>query len=74
MNVTNITAIVCDENIDLNATNDYINITKNCTNFDNKNINVKIPTVLPTIPCGLSFLYLMSLMIYVLFKPFLTNK
>ena len=60
MNITNVT--------------DYDNITStnmkltNCT--DNENIiNIVIPTLLITIPCGLSFLCLMSLMVYTVIKP-----
>ena len=40
----------------------------NCTNNEN-NIDINIPTLLLTIPCGLSFLCLMILMVYTLIKP-----
>ena len=58
MNVTNTTAFNYD-----NITNDYDNIT--FTNgTDNENNNDKIiPALLLTIPCDLSFLCLMSLMV-----------
>ena len=47
-----------------NNTVDYDNITPiNCT--DNEyNIDIVIPTILFTTPCGLSFSYLMSLKVY----------
>ena len=66
-------------------TDDYDNITSsnytdyddmtlfNCTNNEN-NIDIIIPTLLLTIPCGLSFLCLMSLMVYTKTKPFFNNK
>ena len=58
----------------LNFTYDHDNITfDNCT--DNENIiDIIIPTLLLTIPCGLSFLCLRSLMICTLIKPLITNK
>ena len=49
---------------------DYDNTTlSNCTNKE-KNIDITIPTLLITIPCGLSLLCLTSLMVYTLIKPF----
>ena len=52
-----------------NVTDDYDNMTlSNCTNNENK-IDIVIPALLITIPCGLSFLCLMSLMVYTLIKP-----
>ena len=43
--------------------NDYDNITfTNCTDNEN-NIDVIIPTLLLTVPCGLSFFCLMSLIV-----------
>ena len=47
--------------------NDSLSINSNCTLNEN-NIDITIPTFL-TIPCGLSFLCLMSLMVYTLIKP-----
>ena len=66
MYVTNIT--------DLNFLNHYDNITfTNCT--DNKNIiDVIIPTKILTVPCGLSFLCFMNLMLYTLIKPLIKFK
>ena len=56
-----------------NITNDYDKIAEKCTNGEN-NIYIIIPTLLITIPCGLSFLCLMSLMIYTIIKPLIPNK
>ena len=57
-----------------NVIDDYDNITpSNCT--DNEHIIVKtITTLLFTIPCRLSFLCMLSLMIYILIKPLITKK
>ena len=53
----------------LNITNDYDNLTfTQCTEKEHNN-GISIQTLLK-IPCGLSFLCLMSLMIYTL----ITNK
>ena len=58
----------------LNITEGYDNITlTNCTDNEN-NIDIHIPTLLITIPCGVSFLCLLSLMLYSLIKPLITNK
>ena len=47
--------------------NIYDNITlSSCTNNEN-NFDIIIPTLLLTIPCGLSYLCLLSLMIYTFF-------
>ena len=53
---------------------DHDNLTLcNCTDNEN-NIDIIIPTLLFTIPCGLSFLCLISIMVYTLIKPLLNNK
>ena len=54
-----------------NITDDYDNITEydNTTDTNNCNIDIIIPTLLFTIPCGLLFLCLISLMVYTLIKP-----
>ena len=65
MNVTNIT----DSD---KFTIDY-NITNKCTSTENK-IDIFIPTLLLTIPCGMSFLCSMSLMIYTLINFLFNNK
>ena len=49
------------------------NITNNCTNSEN-NIDVIVPTLILTKPCGLSFLCLISSMMYTLIKQLITNK
>ena len=50
-----------------NVTDDYVNITdmtlSNCT-FNENDIVIIIPTLFLTKQCGLSFLCLMSLMVY----------
>ena len=56
-----------------NDTDDYDNISSICTNNEN-NIDIIIPALLFTIPCGLSFLCLMSLMVYTLLKHFFNEK
>ena len=57
----------------LNITDDYDNITDNCTITEN-NIDTILPTLLLTILCGLSILCLMSLTVYTLIKPIFKNK
>ena len=52
--------------------NDTLSKNNNCTNNEN-NIEVIIPLI-SILPCGLSFICLKSLMIYVLIKPLITNK
>ena len=49
--------------------NDSLSINNNCTDKENKN-DINIPALLFTIPCKLSFLCLMSSMVYTIFKPF----
>ena len=44
-----------------------------CTINENP-IDIITPTLLLTIPCGLSFLCLMSLMVYTLIKPLFNNQ
>ena len=53
-----------------NMTDDYNN--NNCTINEN-NIDKIIPTLLFTIPCGLSFLCLISLLVYTLNKPLISK-
>ena len=59
-----------------NITDDYDNITEydNTTDINDCNIDIIIPTLLFTIPCGLSFLCLISLMVYTLFKLLFNKK
>ena len=57
-----------------NVTDDYDNMSlSNCTNTEN-DIDIFIPALLFTIPCGLSFLCLISLMVYTLIKPLLRKE
>ena len=59
-----------------NITDDYDNITEYDNTTDTKNCNIDIikPALIFTIPCGLSFLCLISLMVYTLVKPLFNNK
>ena len=59
-----------------NITDDYDNITEydNTTDTSNCNIDIIIPALIFTIPCGLSFLCLISLMVYTLVKPLIIKK
>ena len=68
-----------------NVTDDYDNITSsNYTDNDNMTLtnctinenifDISIPTLLIITPCGLSFLCLMSLMLYTLIKPLFNKK
>ena len=62
------------DNITSSNYTDYDNMTiSNCTNNEN-NIDIITPTLSLTIPCGLSFLCFMSLMVYTLIKPLINNK
>ena len=59
---------------DLDNITDYDNTTTcNCTNSEN-DIDIIIPASLFTIPCGISFLCLISLMVYTLVKPLINRK
>ena len=69
MNKSNITDTIDDYN---NIT-DYDNITSNCTDSEN-DIDIIIPTLLFTIPCGISFLCLIGLIVYTLIKPLFNKK
>ena len=73
MYVTNITDDY--DNITSSKDTDYVNMSplSNCTNNEN-NIDIIIPTLLLRIPCGLSFSFLMRLMVYTLIKPLFNNK
>ena len=58
-----------------NVTDDYNNtlsINNNCTNNDNNN-EIKIPLI-TIIPCDLSLICLIALMVYTLIKPLFNNK
>ena len=60
----------------INITNDYDDITEydNTTDKNNCNIDIIIPALLFRIPCGLSSLCLITLMVYTLLKPLFNNK
>ena len=54
---------------------DYDNMTDKYNNsLSTNNIDIVIPSLLLTKPCGLSFLCLMSLMVYTLIKPLIKFK
>ena len=59
-----------------NIADDYDNITEydNTTDTNNCNFDIIIPALIFTIPCGLSFSCLMSLMVYTLIKPLFNKK
>ena len=59
-----------------NITDDYDNITEydKTTDTNDCNNDIIIPALLFTIPCGLSFLCLISLMVYTLVKSLITKK
>ena len=59
-----------------NITDDYDNITEydKTTDTNDCNIDIIIPASLFIIPCGLSFLCLISLMVYTLVKLLITKK
>ena len=58
----------------VNVTDDYDKMTLcNCTKNEN-NVDIIIPALLFTIPRGLSFLCLMSLMVYTIIKPLFNKK
>ena len=59
-----------------NITDDNDNITLcNCTSNGNNDTNIEIVIPLITIvPCGMSLICLISLMVYTLIKPLLNKK
>ena len=71
MNIKNITDSDKITDLDNNtATNTAL---CNCTNNE-CDINLTIPLLLFTIPCTLSFLCLISIMVYTLIKPLFNKK
>ena len=64
MYITNIT--------DDNSNTDVSSKNKNCTNSEN-NIEIII-TLFTIIPCGMSLICLISLMVYTLIKPLFNKK
>ena len=70
MNITNVTDY---DNITSNNYVDYDKMTlTNCTDND-KNIKIIIP-LFTIIPCGMSIICLLSLMVYTLIKPLMRKK
>ena len=67
--MTNNTTNEYDNSTDLNSANNFID---NCTDNDT-NIVIITPTLLLTIPRGLSCLFLMSFMVYTISKSFITK-
>ena len=57
-----------------NVTDDYHNITPNNCTDNEYNIDIIIPIILFTNPCGLSFSCLKVFMVCTLFKPLFNNK
>ena len=57
-----------------NLTDDYNNTLSinNCTNNEN-NIEIVIPLI-TIVPCGMSLIYLISLLVYTLNKPLIIKK
>ena len=52
--------------------NDTLSINNNCTNNDN-NFEIIIP-LFTVMPCGMSFICLISLMVYTFIKPLSSKK
>ena len=52
--------------------NDTLSINNNCTNSEN-NIEIKIP-LFTTIPCVMSLICIISLMVYTLVRPLIRKK
>ena len=57
-----------------NVTSSNDNMTLSICTFNENDIDILIPSILFTIPCVLSFLCLMSLMVYTFLKPLINNR
>ena len=68
----NITSSIYADYVNFTSSNDIMTLS-NCT-FNENDIDIIIPTLMFTKPCGLSFSCLMSLKIYILIKPPITIK
>ena len=66
MNVTESDNMTDDYNDSLSISND--------STTNESNIDIIIPALIFTIPCGLSFVCLISLMVYTLIKHLFNNK
>ena len=64
MNISNIT----------NTIDDYNNLTSNRTDIVNDDDDINITAMMLTIPSGILFLFLMSIMTYTLVKPLINKK
>ena len=53
--------------------NDTLSKNNNCTNNDNSNVEIVLPLI-PIVPCGMSLICLISLMIYTLIEPLIIKK
>ena len=53
--------------------NDTLSVNNNCTNNENTNIEIVIP-LLTIIPCAISLICLISIMVYTLIKPLINKK
>ena len=53
--------------------NDTMSTNNKCTNNDNRNIEIFIPLI-TIVPCGISLICLISLMVYTLIKPLINKK
>ena len=53
--------------------NDTLSVKNICTNNENSNIEIVIP-LLTIIPCGMSLICIISLMVYTLIKPLFNKK
>ena len=57
-----------------NLTDDFKKTLSSRCTTNESNIDIIIPTLLLTIPCGLSFLGLVILLVYTLIKPLFNDK
>ncbi len=53
--------------------NDTLSVKNNCTNNENSNIEIVIP-LLTIIPCGMSLICLIPLIVCTLIKPLFNKK
>ena len=59
----------------MNITNDYNDtLISNCTNIDENDDDIIIKAMMFVIPSGILFLFLMSIMTYILVKPLINKK
>ena len=71
MYITNVTDY---DNISSSNYTDHDNMTLCNCNINENNIDIIIPAFIFTIPCGLSFLCLVSIMVYTLIKLLFNKK